>query len=669
MQDWLLKQARKRQSGQSGRAGGSIGSLPAPPHARSAAPLPLWTKAVTTREGDEIVTRCCVVAGGSFTPIVVRVNVPALAAALRAKGLVGTGDGVGGFGSFLAKIARGVTHNAVTKAVGKVVTKVAKSPIVQIANPMLAISAHTISKGAGGKGTIKGPLGGIVNLGTSVVVPHALAHVGPKAIASLGIGAKAVMQSQAGKMIATAAQQAQKTVAQGKALAAQVKLGKLPIRTALPLIRKAVAVRTNVAKLAPKLMANAAMSKKVKAAISNVASKAKAGSPEARQAATAIVAAARMTDKISAAQQAAAGGNAGFVVTAQGKIRRAPKGKFVRSAALPEIETLYRGAKEAPLRGSFTAVGGGAGWQVGRRAGGAERPTLVPSEYRKLEAEVYRALVDDAYQRDTLPAPPPSRRAGRQAGVGGHPAWGGDRDPGDEMDGPFYPVRYQDPSAWPHVVDDLSHHGQPVTAYEHAIAGNVRNLQGFVAGKSHGWRGAPGTTAAARDRAKALLELARARHHLKKVRERGAKVGNDMAHLMVGAQFMVGEDVGLPPEMDQSNDGGMPSGALHPEIVGCGERVAGFPSYLFTRKGLHPAVVKRRFVAALKAMPPKMRRRVVARLRTAALRSRVSGAIRSANATIGSHWGHGPGWAAVSGAPGGYELVGSHGGAAGILTP
>ena len=159
---------------------------------------PVWLKAVTTREGADIVTRCCVVTEGQYFPIEVRVNVPRLAASLRSLGLVGDGtDGVSGFGAWRKKAVKSVTKSKVVKAVGKVVGKVARSPIVQIANPMLAISSHTISKAATGKGTIKGPAGKLVDAGSSLVtkvapIPNVMSFVSPKAAAALGIGLETV---------------------------------------------------------------------------------------------------------------------------------------------------------------------------------------------------------------------------------------------------------------------------------------------------------------------------------------------------------------------------------------------------------------------------------------------------------------------------------------------
>lgn len=143
------------------------------------------------------------------------------------------------------------------------------------------------------------------------------------------------------------------------------------------------------------------------------------------------------------------------------------------------------------------------------------------------------------------------------------------------------------------------------------------------------------------------------------------KVGH-MPHIAIGAS----QNTDLPAELGSYSDGVSDDAAFHPEIIGCGsgcvsglERlavgsgmlqhagvaglgdltVAGLPSYLFTRKHLSNPVVRRRLSAAINAMTPKLRRRVMARLKLAAGAARVSGAIRSVTPGIAG------GWAAVSG--------------------
>ena len=92
------------------------------------------------------------------------------------------------------------------------------------------------------------------------------------------------------------------------------------------------------------------------------------------------------------------------------------------------------------------------------------------------------------------------------------------------------------------------------------------------------------------------------------------------------SHFSIGGGHDLPDEMSQNSDGVVDSdllvghlgtGGTQGEIVGCGEGIAGLPSYLLTRKGLSNPTVRRRVAASIKAMPPKMRRRVLDRLRQA----------------------------------------------------
>lgn len=367
-----------------------------------AAPTPVWMKAVSTREGSDIVTRCCVVAGGEFFPIEVRVNVPELARQLRATGLLGSGDSVSGFGSFLKKAVRAVTKNKVTRAVSKAVSKVVKNPIVQLANPMMAISAHTLGKAATGKGTIKGPLGKVVDMGASAALSAAgpaaklgnlmpklppvgagaLNFVRPQTAAALGVGMRTVSAARSGGVIAAAAKTVQ------NAARHRPELGK------------------KVQALGPALAKKVVESSKVKASIANIAQKAKAGSVDARLAASVIARSSGALDRISALGQATTGGVAGLLITPDGRIVKAPRGKFLqKQSTSPRPETLYRGPKLPTLKGLFSAVSGS-------------------------------------------------------------PEWGGHRDPGQEIDGPFYPVR--DPGgSWP--LDDYAAASAPYA--ENAVAG------------------------------------------------------------------------------------------------------------------------------------------------------------------------------------------------------
>lgn len=173
-------------------------------------------------------------------------------------------------------------------------------------------------------------------------------------------------------------------------------------------------------------------------------------------------------------------------------------------------------------------------------------------------------------------------------------------------------------------------------------------------------------------RALAAADLARAMHHLERVlkRKKTTKIGADMSNS------------DLPSELGSYSDGVTDDAAFHPEIIGCGLpgisggiqhlsiagglgslAVAGIPSYLLSRKNLSNPVIRRRLAENIKALTPKVRRRVLARLRTAVSVARVSGAVRGAYPSIA---GSGVGWSGI--------MVSGRGGCpyanvAGALTP
>lgn len=182
--------------------------------------------------------------------------------------------------------------------------------------------------------------------------------------------------------------------------------------------------------------------------------------------------------------------------------------------------------------------------------------------------------------------------------------------------------------------------------------------------------------------AAAQLELAR--KHLDRTLTRGNR--NPLASLIRRAspttkvKGMSHSD--LPSELGSYADGVTDDAAFHPEIIGCALdgisggvqhlsvagglgslAVAGIPSYLLSRKGLSNPTVRRRIAENIKAMTPKMRRRVLGRLRAAVAVARVSGAVRGAYPSIAGNVG----WSGVmvSGARGGCPYAN----VAGALTP
>ncbi|HWO11621.1 MAG TPA: hypothetical protein VNN80_19135 [Polyangiaceae bacterium] len=358
---------------------------------------PVWLRAVTVREGDDVVTRCCVVTAGQFHPIEVRVNVPKLIAALRALGLDPGHDRVGGFGSFLKKAVRSVTKSKIIRSVAKVVDKTVSSPVFQVASnivaPGLGAGLYLGLKGA--KAAIKVGDKLIKSKGNPIKVATAIGagaldYVSPEAAAALGVGLKAVKTAGAGPAIAATAKLVKSNIDLGKKAALAVKQKTVDPKKAKPLIQQAVKARAAVTKLAPALAKQAVASKKVQNQIAAIAKKAKAGSHEAKLAASVLAASHAALKKVDALESKAVGGLPGLLVTAQGRIVRAPKGRFLQSPTA-EPGTLYRGKDLPTLKGRFSAVAGAS--------------------------------------------------------------WGGSRDPADDIEGPLYPARHPEGRV---MLDDYS---------------------------------------------------------------------------------------------------------------------------------------------------------------------------------------------------------------------
>lgn len=477
----------------------------------------VWLRMVLRRDGDDLVARCCMVKDADLRLFEVRVNLPETVRQAKALGVrLGVpSDGVSGFGSWLSKAVKKVAKLKIVKGVFKAVKTVANNPLTQLAVSVIPGGSLALAS---------------VNSAIKLVPGGSLAatvkNVSPKAFAALNMATQTLASVKRGDATRAAAKSAMRTVARGKAAASLVKSGKLPLAKAQPMLLAATKLRATLAKNGAALQKRVAHADAVKASLANMAHKARAGSGEAKVAASVIARTMLMQNQISAAAQRAQGGIEGFVITAQGGIKKAPKGRWLKSSALPMIQTLYQGSKHAPMRGAFTAVSG-------------------------------------------------------------HAAWGGDRDPGNEIDGPLYPARYDDPDAWPNVVVG----GMP-----------------------------PPSPRQERD-AVILAWL--------KAQALKSKVGSHMAS-------------DLPPELSERSED------VNADMLGCSMNVGAFPSYLFTRKGLSHPVIRRRLAASLKAMPPKMRRRIITRLKAALYRMKVGGSMRQAypsvgshrSPVIGSHWGH-----------------------------
>ena len=198
---------------------------------------------------------------------------------------------------------------------------------------------------------------------------------------------------------------------------------------------------------------------------------------------------------------------------------------------------------------------------------------------------------------------------------------------------------------------------RPTIADIHALARELEVQAGVRRGAAPDEQ-----TLAARRTAAAKLELARALHHLR--RTRSGRLVLDIPSTQVKGTTMQYTDT--PPELSEQSDGLSDDGAFDASIIGCGPACAapanavsgvdqflvgsGLPSYLFTRRGLSNSLVRRRAAAAIKALSPKMRRRVMARLHAVAQQNRVSGAIRGVTPSIAGYAGGNPavGWTGVT---------------------
>lgn len=385
--------------------------------AAALAPTPVWVKAVMVREGDDVVTRCCVVTQGQFFPITVRVNVPQLVAFMRARGLIPPAqDGVSGFGSWLKKAVKKVTKSKVFKAVTSVVKSVVNSPIVQMALPPVAMAKGVISAAKGVVQFVKKPsLSALGSIGLG-----ALKFVSPQAGTALGIGLKTVNIAKAGSAIASVARQAQSQVNLGKKVAQVInarKVAPAQMVRARSLVQRAVTTRAKVVKAAPALAKKAVQSSKVKAQLAVIAQKAKTGNKDARLAASVIARSSKAFDTIERLKQANAGGVPGLLVTPQGQIVRSKKsGKFLLKSSTAAKDILYRGPGQPTLRGQFVV------------SGNASDDDLFDDGEPLISGIDYTETVDTS---DLVEGVGFDQRG---------PEWGGYDDPSDQIEGPRYRV-------------------------------------------------------------------------------------------------------------------------------------------------------------------------------------------------------------------------------------
>lgn len=427
---------------------------------------PVWARAVMVQEGDDIVTRCCVVTDGDLFPIEVRVNIPRLIATAQRLGMhTQAGQTQVGVFGFIKKAAKAVTKNKLVKAVAKVAKKtvrvtkaIVNNPYVQAGSAALlaavpggqAASAAIVTASLAAKAA--SPVLNVVNQATkdvkkltssapkkvSEAMPvglGALNYVKPQAAAALGIGLKTGLAAQMASKIAAAAQLAQRQVDSGKAAAnllngpQKTRMSPAQLAAAKATVQRAVNIRAGITKLAPTLAQQTVQSQKVKTQLASIAARARTGDVQAKLASRLLAPSVNAISVVNRLQSLAAGGLPGLLVTSTGRIVRAPKGRFIQKASVTaHPDVLYRGPKEPVMKGLFTAVSGCVG---------GDGMSVIDTEGFDF-TDGYASV--DGYEQHRSPG------------------WGGDDDPGNDIDGPLQEIDHPegklfvdhgiDPGAW-----------------------------------------------------------------------------------------------------------------------------------------------------------------------------------------------------------------------------
>ena len=414
---------------------------------------PVWMRAVMVQEGDDIVTRCCVVTDGDLFPIEVRVNIPRLFAAAQRLGLhTQAGQTQVGLFGFIKKAAKAVTKNKIVKAVGKVAKKtvsvtksIVNNPYVQYGSAALlaavpggqAASAAIVTASLAAKAA--SPVLNVVHQAAkdvkkltssapkkpSEALPVGLGALGfikPQAATALGIGLKTGMIAQAAQKVAAAAKTAQQQVDNGKRAASvlnnpanKTRMSATQIAATKAVVQRAVNIQNGIKKLAPALAKQTVQSQKVKTQLQSIASAAKNGNVQAKLASRVLAPSINAISLVNKLQSEAAGGLPGLLVTSTGRIVRAPKGRFIQKTSVTaHPDVLYRGPKTPTLKGLFTAVSGCVG---------GDGLSVIDTEGVDF-TDGYASI--DGYEQHSSPG------------------WGGDDDPGNDIDGPRTAVRYEE---------------------------------------------------------------------------------------------------------------------------------------------------------------------------------------------------------------------------------
>jgi hypothetical protein len=222
--------------------------------------------------------------------------------------------------------------------------------------------------------------------------------------------------------VAAAAQAAKQQVDNGKRAASvlnnpanKTRMSPTQLAATKAVVQRAVNIQTGIKKLAPALAKQTVQSQKVKTQLANIADAAKKGNVQAKLASRLLAPTINAISVVDKLQSQAAGGLPGLLVTSTGRIVRAPKGRFIQKTSVTaHPDVLYRGPKTPVMKGLFTAVSGCVG---------GDGLSVIDTEGVDFESG-YPSV--DGYE--------PHRS----------PGWGGDDDPGNDIDGPLTRVRYDE---------------------------------------------------------------------------------------------------------------------------------------------------------------------------------------------------------------------------------
>jgi len=393
----------------------------------------------------------------------------------------------------------------------------------------------------------------------------------------------------------------------------------MQLEAALLAAAKGAATATLIENAAPYLAQNQLEGEQAAEYMTAVADQAAAGDPEAIEQEQILQRTQQMMDEISAINQT---GFPGMLISAAGLVKSAPKGLWVRTSIAPSGDIVYRGQDPA-LTGTFEAVQGVPRRRRPSSHPPSSRPRIAPKDLGLLlKAGLIEPAARTADGRVTAFKLTPAGRI-LHGGKPGRFSVGAASKPlavsKQQLERLTGRPQKSGRILSPREVDLLR---QAIQSGRIKISGSQPAVgcpiyfdgpdemddQAVIGGVPHTPRSTAVKNLDDARRILALLNLRRARNHLQRVKVNGAMTPH----------------TDVPEELTERSD--LPdflvSGAatMAPRsILGCTPAIAGFPSYLMTRRGLSNPLVRRRVANYIDNLSPKMKRRVLARLKNAAM--------------------------------------------------